>query len=143
MPGGKNNGKFTRLPVAMRISIDRSRFHFSSFIFLQTIVMCPVFESILVVTGRQLQDTVFAFSCLTTTQCSISSADGGGSWLRIGRSIGGDGDGATGGRLATQPIRKRKEMMQSFFIAIPTKFRDRNGRLVLEAARPSLAQARS
>src|SRR6266852_8885313 len=82
--------------------------HFSSFIFLQTIAVCPVFESIFVVTGRQLQDTVFAFYCLITTQCSISSAVGGGIWLRIG---------AIGRCLAAQPTKNRKEMSQSFFIA--------------------------
>src|SRR5438552_15084617 len=52
--------------------------YFSSGIFLQTTTICPVFESILVVTGRQRQDTVFAFSSFVTTQCSISSAFGGG-----------------------------------------------------------------
>jgi hypothetical protein len=52
--------------------------HCSSFIFLQTSVACPVFESITVVMGRHLQVTVLAFSCLTTTQCSMSSAVGGG-----------------------------------------------------------------
>jgi hypothetical protein len=87
--------------------------HFSSFIFLQTIAVCPVFESIFVVTGRQLQDTVFAFSCLITTQCSISSAVGGGIWLRIG---------AIGRCLAAQPTRNRKEMSHSFFIATATNW---------------------
>src|SRR5258708_29223440 len=62
----------------------RARSHFSSFIFLQISLVCPVFESITVVTARQLQVTVLAFSCLITTQCSMSSAAGGGSWLRIG-----------------------------------------------------------
>ena len=45
---------------------------------LQTRVVWPVFESITVFTGRHLQVTVLAFSCLTTTQCSMSSAVGGG-----------------------------------------------------------------
>src|SRR5258708_29130521 len=62
----------------------RARSHFSSFIFLQISLVCPVFESITVVTARQLQVTALAFSCLITTQCSMSSAAGGGSWLRIG-----------------------------------------------------------
>src|SRR6266478_3949763 len=65
----------------------QSRSHFSSFIFLQTSVVCPVFESITVVTGRQLQVTVLAFSCLTTTQCSMISAVAGGNWLRIGGGV--------------------------------------------------------
>ncbi len=63
--------------------------HFSSGIFLQTITVCPVFESIRVVTGSHRQDTVFAFSCLVTTQCSMTSAEGGGIWLRIGAGGGG------------------------------------------------------
>jgi len=52
--------------------------HCSSFIFLQTSVERPVFESITVVMGRHLQVTVLAFSCLITTQCSMRSALGGG-----------------------------------------------------------------
>ena len=52
--------------------------HFSSFIFLQTSVICPVFESIKVVAGWQRQVTVLAFSCSTTTQCWMISALGGG-----------------------------------------------------------------
>jgi hypothetical protein len=56
--------------------------YFSSGIFLQTTTICPVFESILVVTGRQRQNTVFAFSSFVTTQCSMSSAFGGGTRLR-------------------------------------------------------------
>ena len=47
-------------------------------IFLQTITVCPVLESIRVVTGSQRHVTVFAFSCLFTTQCSMTSAEGGG-----------------------------------------------------------------
>jgi hypothetical protein len=58
--------------------------HFSSFIFLHTSVVCPLFESIKVVTARQLHVTVLAFSCLITTQCSIVSAVAGGASLRIG-----------------------------------------------------------
>jgi hypothetical protein len=86
--------------------------HFSSFIFLQTILVCPVFESITVVTGRQLQVTVLAFSCLTTTQCSMSSAVGGGCWLRIG----GGGVAATGGFFAAQPARSRQNTSQAFLM---------------------------
>src|SRR5258708_28587716 len=80
----------------------RARSHFSSFIFLQISLVCPVFESITVVTARQLQVTVLAFSCLITTQCSMSSAAGGGSWLRIGGGVV-----ATGCFLAAQPARSR------------------------------------
>jgi hypothetical protein len=61
--------------------------YFSSFIFLQTSVTCPVLESIRVVAGAQLQVTVLAFSCPVTTQCSIVSADDGGNWLRIGAGV--------------------------------------------------------
>lgn len=53
-------------------------FHLFSGIFLQTITVWPVLESIRVVTGSQRHDTVFAFSCLVTTQCSMTSAVGGG-----------------------------------------------------------------
>ena len=81
--------------VASRQRIDRRTTppHLSSFIFLQTSVVCPVFESIRVVTARQLHVTVLAFSCLTTTQCSIVSAVSGGVRLRIG---GGAGPAVTG-----------------------------------------------
>ena len=89
----------------------RSRSHFSSFIFLQTSLVCPVFESITVVTSRQLQVTVLAFSCLTTTQCSMSSAVGGGIWLRIGSGVG-----ATGCFFAAQPTRSRQNTSQAFLI---------------------------
>jgi hypothetical protein len=66
-------------------------FHLFSGIFLQTITVWPVFESIRVVTGMQRHDTVLAFSCLLTTQCSITSAVGGGIWLRIGAIAGAAG----------------------------------------------------
>jgi len=89
----------------------QSRSHFSSFIFLQTNLVCPVFESITVVTGRQLQVTVLAFSCLTTTQCSMSSAMGGGSWLRIGGGVA-----ATGCFFAAQPARSRQNTSQAFLM---------------------------
>ena len=62
--------------------------HFSSFIFLQTSVVCPVFESIRVVTARQLQVTVLEFSCFTTTQCSIVSAVSGGVTLFTATGVG-------------------------------------------------------
>ena len=89
----------------------RSRSHFSSFIFLQTSLVCPVLESITVVTSRQLHVTVLAFSCLTTTQCSMSSAVGGGSWLRIGGGVA-----ATGGFFAAQPTRSKQNTSQAFFM---------------------------
>ncbi len=89
----------------------RSRSHFSSFIFLQTSRVCPVLESITVVTSRQLQVTVLAFSCLTTTQCSMSSAVGGGIWLRIGSGVG-----ATGCFFAAQPTRSRQNTSQAFLM---------------------------
>ena len=85
--------------------------HFSSFIFLQTSFVCPVFESITVVTGRQLQVTVLAFSCFTTTQCSMSSAVGGGNWLRIGGGVA-----ATGCFFAVQPARSRQNTSQAFLM---------------------------
>jgi hypothetical protein len=66
----------------------RAPTYFSSFIFLQTSVVCPVLESIRVVTARQLHVTVLAFSCLTTTQCSTVSAVSGGARLRIGGGVG-------------------------------------------------------
>lgn len=75
--------------------------HFSSFIFLHTSVVCPVFESIRVVTARQLQVTVLAFSCLTITQCSMVSAVSGGARLRMG---GGTGPAVTG-FFGPQPVR--------------------------------------
>ena len=89
------------------------RCHFSSFIFLHTNVRCPVFESILVVRGRQLQVTVLAFSCFTTTQFSINSAFAGGIWLRIG---GGGGAAATGGFFAAHPARSRQATTAAFLI---------------------------
>ena len=88
-----------------------SQAHFSSFIVLQTSVVCPVFEWITVVAGRQLQVTVLAFSCLTTTQCSMSSAMGGGSWLRIGAGVA-----ATGCFFAAHPARSRQNTSQAFLM---------------------------
>ena len=98
--------------------------HFSSGIFLQTMTVCPVLESIRVVTGRQRQVTVFAFSCLVTTQCSMTSADGGGIWLRIGAGAGGCG-AAVGLCLAAQPStnknQNRGKMRHDFFIAMGSR----------------------
>jgi hypothetical protein len=74
-------------------------------------LVCPVFESITVVTGRQLQVTVLAFSCFTTTQCSMSSAIGGGNWLRIGGGVA-----ATGCFFAVQPARSRQNTSQAFLM---------------------------
>jgi len=90
-------------------------------IFLQTMTVCPVLESIRVVTGSQRHDTVFAFSCLVTTQCSITSAVGGGIWLRTGAGAaagGGEGGGAaaTGFFLAEQPTRHKSNMSHRFLI---------------------------
>ena len=91
----------------------RSRSHFSSFIFLQTSRVCPVLESITVVTSRQLHVTVLAFSCLTTTQCSMSSAVGGGIWLRIGGGVA-----AIGCFFAEQPTRSRPNTSQAFLMPL-------------------------
>jgi hypothetical protein len=87
-------------------------------IFLQTMTVCPVLESIRVVTGSQRQDTVFAFSCLVTTQCSMTSAVGGGIWLRTGAGAAAEGGGAaaTGFFLAEQPTRHRSKMSHRFLI---------------------------
>lgn len=105
-------------PSAVRSSEARSVFHatrhraptyFSSFIFLQTSVVCPVLESIRVVTARQLHVTVLAFSCLTTTQCSTVSAVSGGARLRIGGGIGPAVTGFFGphpDRIRQAPIRQ-------------------------------------
>jgi hypothetical protein len=97
--------------------------HLVGGIFLQTITVCPVLESIRVVTGSQRHDTVFAFSCLVTTQCSMTSAVGGGIWLRTGAGAaaagGGDGGGgtaATGFFLPEQPTRHRSKMSHRFLI---------------------------
>ena len=80
----------------------------------------PVLESIRVVTGSQRHDTVFAFSCLVTTQCSITSAVGGGIWLRTGDGAaagGGEGEApATGFFLAEQPTRHKSKMSHRFLI---------------------------
>ncbi len=83
----------------------------SFFMVLQTSVVCPVFASITVVRGRQLQVTVLAFSCLTTTQCSMSSAVGGGIWLRMGGGVA-----ATGCFFAAQPARSRQNISPAFLM---------------------------
>ena len=91
----------------------QSSSHFSSFVALQSSVVCPVFESITVFAGKQLQVTVLAFSCLSTTQCSISSAVGGGTWLRIGCGVA-----ATGCFFAAQPARSRQNTSQAFLMPL-------------------------
>jgi len=52
---------------------------------------------------------VLAFSCLITTQCSMSSAAGEGSWLRMGGGVA-----ATGCFFAAQPARSRQNTSQAF-----------------------------
>jgi len=79
--------------------------------FLQTSLVCPVFESITVLVGRQLQVTVLAFSCLIITQCSMISAVAGGNWLRIGGGVA-----AVGCFLAAQPARSSQNTSASFLI---------------------------
>ena len=99
--------------------MPRSLDYLAGGIFLQTMTMCPVFESILVVAGRQRQDTVFAFSSFVTTQCSMSSAFAGGIWLRITGAGGGarGGVGAAGFFLPAQPISNTTKSSQNLFIA--------------------------
>jgi len=55
---------------------------------------------------------VLAFSCLTTTQCSMSSAVDGGRWLRMG----GGGVAATGCFFAAQPARSRQSTIPAFLM---------------------------
>src|SRR5580693_5240871 len=78
---------------------------------LQTSVVCPVFESITVFAGTQEQVTVLAFSCVVTTQCSMSSAVGGGCWLRMGGGVA-----ATGVFFAAQPARSRQNSSPAFLM---------------------------
>ena len=85
--------------------------YFSSLVVLHTSFVCPVFESITVVRGWQLQVTVLLFSCLTTTQCSISSAVAGGNWLRVGGGVA-----ATGCFFAAHPARSKQNMRPTFLI---------------------------
>jgi hypothetical protein len=101
----------------------RNKDHWSRGIFLQTMTVCPVLESIRVVTGSHRQDTVFAFSCLLTTQCSMTSAVGGGIWLFTGAGAGagaaragGAGVAATGGFLPGHPIRNTNRISHKFFM---------------------------
>ena len=100
--------------------------HLSSFIFLQTSVVCPVFESIKVVAGRQRQVTVLAFSCSTTTQCWMISAVEGGIWLRTGGGVA-----ATGGFFAAQPVRNRPTKRQTFLIPLFSLSPDRLSMAIL------------
>jgi hypothetical protein len=97
--------------VLHRAAPGRSGVYFSSFIALHTSVVCPVFESITVVAGTQVQVTVLAFSCLTTTQCSMRSAVGGGNWLRMGGGVG-----ATGCFFAAQPAKSRQNRSPAFLM---------------------------
>jgi hypothetical protein len=86
-------------------------------IFLHTMTVCPVLESIRVVTGTQRHETVFAFSRLVTTQCSMTSAVGGGIWLFTCTGGGGvAGVTAAGFFLAEQPIRHTSRMSHRFFM---------------------------
>ena len=95
----------------MRATNDSALIYFSSFIGLQTSVVWPVFESITVFAGTQLQVTVLAFSCAVITQCSMSSAVGGGSWLRMGAGVG-----ATVCFFAAQPSKSRQSTSPAFFM---------------------------
>jgi hypothetical protein len=78
---------------------------------LQTSVVWPVFESITVFAGTQLQVTVLAFSCAVTTQCWMSSAVGGGCWLRMGGGVA-----ATGVFFAAQPVRSKQSTSPAFLM---------------------------
>ena len=89
------------------------RSYLSSFIVLQISLVCPVFASMTVLCGKQLQVTVLLFSCLTTTQCSMSSAVGGGNWLRTGGGVA-----ATGCFFAAQPARSRQNAKPAFLISL-------------------------
>ncbi len=94
---------------------EASSRHLVSGIFLQTMTVCPVLESIRVVTGSHRHDTVLAFSRLVTTQCSMTSAVGGGMRLRTAAGGGGCG-GATGFFLAEQPTTNKSRMSHRFFM---------------------------
>src|ERR1700732_2472974 len=100
--------------------------HLSSFIFLQTSVICPVFESIRVVAGWQRQVTVLAFSCSTVTQCSMISAVGGGTWLRMGGGVA-----ASGCFFAAQPVRTRHTQEANFLIPLFSLSPDRLSMAIL------------
>jgi hypothetical protein len=86
---GHGNNLILAAALQLRRKSEACRYHFTSGVFLHTMTVCPVLESIRVVTGTQRQETVLAFSCLVTTQCSMSSAVGGGIWLRTGAGGGG------------------------------------------------------
>jgi hypothetical protein len=100
--------------------------HFSSFIFLQTSVVRPVFESITVVAGWQRQVTVLEFSCSTTTQCWMISAVGGGIWLRTGGGVA-----ATGGFFAAQPVSSKQSPRQTFLMPLFSLSPDRLSMAIL------------
>jgi hypothetical protein len=116
--------KVTHLEKFPTTGHDQS--HFSAFIFLQTSVVCPVFESIKVVAGWQRQVTVLAFSSLTTTQCWMISAVGGGVWLRMGGGVA-----ATGCFFAAQPVRSRQTKRQTFFMPLFSLSPDRLSMAIL------------
>jgi len=100
--------------------------HFSSFIFLQTSVIRPVFESIKVVASWQRQVTVLAFSCSMITQCWMLSAVGGGTWLRMGGGVA-----ATGCFFAAQPVRSTQTKRQTFLIPLFSLSPDRLSMAIL------------
>ena len=68
-------------------------FIFHAFISLQTslVVFAYPGRAGVLCLGKLRLVTVLAFSCFTTTQCSMSSAMGGGNWLRIGGGIAATG----------------------------------------------------
>jgi hypothetical protein len=71
-----------------------------------------------VVPGRQLHVTVLAFSCFVTTQCSMTSALAGGSWLRTSGGAAGGGVAATGCFFAAQPVNSRQTTRQPLLMSI-------------------------
>jgi len=99
-------------------------------------VVCPVFESITVVKGRQLHVTVLAFSCLTTTQCSMSSAVGGGSWLRVGGGVT-----APGCFFAAQPARSRQNTRPALLMSCFSLVRLGLSMAILVTPLPGLASS--
>src|SRR5260370_21723337 len=88
-----------------------------------------------VVAGRQLHVTVLAFSCLTTTQCSIASAVGGGIWLRMGGGVA-----ATGCFFAAQPASSRQNIRQAFLMPLFSLSRARLSMAIL-VTRPDDARS--
>src|ERR1700683_4726260 len=95
------------------------RFCCCSFIFFQTSVVCPAFESITVVTARQRQVTVLAFSCSTMTQCLMISAVAGGNWVPGGGAVA-----ATGCFFAAQPASRRQNTSQALLMPLFSRSRD-------------------